>query len=228
MNKYKYIGYYNDNADIKDIIENKGWNNPDEVASYLEDGYGKFYHDDANDETHMCISDVNNKDIFVSSNNKYIIKFSEGHYVALDEDDHYSVNAGFYIDIWEYEDEGDKTLDLSTEALKNMSAKRHIEDRAIKCAIKDEFKARFKNPGEGLNFYENADMYAYGMLDATGEIGKMFLAGDGEIKVTIVQEYEDAVEDFESRYFACDDWPLLLMLVRKGIEEEWLIEDEED
>ena len=56
------------------------------------------------------------------------------------------------------------------------------------------------------------------MLDATGCIGKMYLNADGEIQVSLVQEYEDLEEDFESRYFACDDWPLLLMSVREGIE----------
>ena len=115
----------------------------------------------------------------------------------------------------------------TNEALKKMSERRNKENLDIKCAIKDEFKARFTEPGEGLDFYSNADQYVYGMLDATGCIGKMYLNADGEIQVSLVQEYEDLEEDFESRYFACDDWPLLLMSVRKGIEKGWLIEEYE-
>lgn len=118
-------------------------------------------------------------------------------------------------------------MTFTNEELKNLSEVRYEQDRTIKQAIKDEFKARFKNWGDGLDLYENAAECVYGMLDTTGEIGKMILGEDGGIKVTLIQEYEDAVEDFESRFFACDDWPLLLMLVRKGIAEGWEIEDED-
>lgn len=116
----------------------------------------------------------------------------------------------------------------TTEELRLISQRRHEEDQDIKHAIKEEFKARFKKVGQGLDFYCNADDYVYGMLDATGSIGKMYLGLDGDIKVTLVQEYEDLEEEFESRYFACDDWPQLLILVREGIEKGWYIEDDEE
>lgn len=109
-----------------------------------------------------------------------------------------------------------------------LSGKRKEEDGDIKLAIKKEFKSRFKKPGEGLDFYSNADTYIYGMLESTGPIGQMFLREDGEIGVTLVQEYEDTTERFEDHFFQCDDWPMLLMLVRDGIENDWLIDDEDE
>ena len=117
--------------------------------------------------------------------------------------------------------------DLSNNSLAKMSKRRREEDLAIKTAIKDEFKAVFKNEGEGLDLYENSGCCVYGMLDASGEIGKMYLNSEGEIMVTLIQEYEDFEEDFESRYFACEDWPQLLLLVRDGIEKKWYIQPEE-
>lgn len=227
MNKYSYLGYYNDNADIKGIIQDKGWNDPNKVQSYLEDGYGKFYSGSSDDEECMTISDVDNKTVFVTNDGKYIVKFSEGRYVALDEDDHTSINASFFIDIWKAE-EVDEESSFSDTALFRLSEKRSQENRRIKSVIKDEFKAVFKKTGEGLDLYSNANTYVYGMLDATGCIGKMFLNGDGKIQVLLVQEYDDLEEDFENRYFACDDWPMLLLLVRQGIREEWYINDEEE
>ena len=119
-------------------------------------------------------------------------------------------------------------MELTNEYLKKLSAERVELDQQIKQTIKDEFKARFKKVGEGLDLYSHASTYVYGMLDATGCIGQMFLNGDGEIQVLLVQEYEDLQEEFESRYFACDDWPMLLLLVREGIEKNWLIDDEDE
>ena len=226
MTNYKYLGYYNDNADIKDIIEAMYWNNPDGIAKYYERNLGNFHISDSMDDL-GGIESVDNKTVFISNDGKYIVSFSEGHYVALDEDDTTSINAGFFIDIWRKDDEPE-SIDLSDEALKRMSDTRRQEDKAIKRAIIDEFKARFKNPGEGLDIYSNADTYVYGMLDSTGCIGQMYLRSDGKIVVTLVQEYEDDVVSFEHRFFACDDWPLLLMTVRAGLAKGWTLDDEEE
>ena len=157
MTNYKYLGYYNDNADIRDIIEAMYWNNPNGIANYYERNLGNFHISDGMDDL-GGIESVDNKTVFISNDGKYIVRFSEGHYVALDEDDTTSINAGFFIDIWHKEDEPE-SIDLSDGALKRMSDTRRQEDKAIKRAIIDEFKARFKNPGEGLDIYSNADTY---------------------------------------------------------------------
>ena len=64
------------------------------------------------------------------------------------------------------------------------------------------------------------------MYDSCGDIGQMFLDENLNIKVELGSDYDEPIEDFESRYFVCDDWPQLLINVRRGIKDGWEIDNE--
>ena len=228
--KYRYLGYYNDNADIKDIIDSIGWGKPNATANYYAGGFGNFHISDSEDVLNE--NDADGKRFLLSDDKKYIMGFTDGKKLLLtkgmDKNEEEVLNAGYYIDIWV----ADEKLPVFTdEELEELTERRRKENKMIKDVIRDEFKSVFKKAGEGLDFSEYAPDCVVGSLDETGEILKMMLVeDDGEllIKVELCQEYEDVWEDFESRYFGCDDWPQLLLNVREGIKGGWFIENDED
>ena len=161
-----------------------------------------------------------NANFILTADKKHGVRFTRG---SMER----GVPIGFYIDIYELVEEGDDEPEFTDAQLKLIARERRAVDDKIKQVIIKEFKEHFKNPGEGLNFNEFCPDCVYGMLDETGDIGEMYLNEDGKIMVSLTQEYEDAEEEFESRYFACDNWAQLLINVRRGIKDEWLIENED-
>jgi len=201
--------------DMADIIYNRykeGFgephiiNEPDEESIWTEDEVAE---------------DIANGNFVLSGDKRHGVRFTRG---AMAK----GVPMGYYIDIYELVDDEDE-LTITDEQLKVLSMERREMDTKIKLQIIKEFKDFFKKPGQGLDFFQYCAECVYGMLDESGEIGRMFLNEDGDIQVELGQEYEDPVEEFESHYFACDDWPQLLINVRRGIRDEWFIDlDDEE
>lgn len=244
MEKYKFLGYYKDaktiigffpNMPIKgdeaDIIvyhftfpissvDGKASSTPPEQFISCDKSfiYEFVYFAPAFGSGHASITE----------DKKYIVVFDEGDrgLLLMRQEGH-----GYAIKIYErVDDEEEKVpeIDLSNERLAEMSKERREQDMAIKQEIIKEFKAHFKYEPDkegltGLDFYSYADNAIYGMLDNAGEIMQMYIGADDRVWVILTGDYEDVEEDFESRYFACEDWAQLLINVRKGIEKGWNI-----
>ena len=228
MKQYKPIATYNMADDIVALFpcDKPKPDMADIIYNRYKEGYGGPHIISEPDEESIwtedeVAEDVANGNFVLTVDKKHGVRFTRGAMVK-------GVPMGYYIDIYELVgDEGDQVI--SDEQLKVLSRERREMDTKIKLQIIKEFKEHFTEPGQGLDFFQYCGECVYGMLDESGEIGKMFLNDDGDIEVELGSEWEDPVEEFESRYFACDDWPQLLLNVRRGIRDEWFIDlDDED
>lgn len=225
---YKPIATYNMADDIIALFPNSTLKGDEASIIYgrFKEGFGEPHIISEPDEESIWTEDEVAEDIangnFVLTGDKtHGVRFTRGAMVK-------GVPMGYYIDIYELVGDEDDQV-ISDEQLKVLSRERREMDAKIKLQIIKEFKEHFTEPGQGLDFFQYCGECVYGMLDESGEIGKMFLNDDGDIEVELGAEWEDPVEEFESRYFACDDWPQLLLNVRRGIRDEWFIDlDDED
>ena len=230
MKQYKPIATYNMADDIVALFpcDKPKPDMADIIYNRYKEGYGGPHIISEPDEESIwtedeVAEDVANGNFVLTVDKKHGVRFTRGAMVK-------GVPMGYYIDIYELVDEDEKDeLTITDEQLKVLSRERREMDTKIKLQIIKEFKEHFTEPGQGLDFFQYCGECVYGMLDESGEIGKMFLNDDGDIQVELGAEWEDPVEEFESRYFACDDWPQLLLNVRRGIRDEWFIDlDDED
>ena len=226
MKQYRPIATYSTAEDIVSLFpcdcpkQDMG----DIIYNHYKNGYGEPREINEPDEESIwtedeVAEDVANGNFVLTTDEKHGVRFTRGAMVK-------GVPMGYYIDIYELVGEEDE-LTITDEELKVLSRERREMDSKIKQVIIKEFKDFFKKPGQGLDFFQYCAEYVYGMLDESGEIGKMYLNDDGGIQVELGTEWhswEDPVEEFESRYFACDDWPQLLLNVRRGIRDEWFID----
>lgn len=226
MRKYKPIATYNMADDIIALFPNSTLKVDEANIIYgkFKEGFGEPHIIGEPDEESIwtedeVAEDVANGNFVLTGDKKHGVRFTRGAMVK-------GVPMGYYIDIYELVDEEDNPV-ISDDELKVLSRERKEMDSKIKLQIIKEFKEHFTEPGQGLDFFQYAPNAVYGMLDETGDIGRMFLDDDHTIKVELGAEYENPVEEFESRYFACDDWPQLLLNVRRGIREDWTIEEDD-
>ena len=199
--------------DMADIIYKhykEGFGEPREILDPDEESYW--------DEKEIMEDNAN---FILTTDKKHGVRFTRGAMVK-------GVPMGYYIDIYEAFDDGEPEEGITDGELEAMSRRRKEEDSKVKSQIIKEFKAAFKNEGEGLDFYEYAGNTIYGMLDTAGPIGKMVLGDDGRIYVSLIQEYEDSWECFEDDFFSVEDWPMFLLSVREGIKKGWTIEPEDE
>lgn len=230
MKLYKPIATYHLADDIIALFPNSTLKGDEASIIYgrFKEGFGEPHIINEPDEESIwtedeVAEDIANGNFVLTGDKRHGVRFTRGAMVK-------GVPMGYYIDIYELvNDEDEDELIITDEQLKVLSRERREMDTKIKLQIIKEFKDFFKKPGEGLDFFQYCSECVYGMLDESGEIGKMFLNDDGDIEVELGAEWEDPVEEFESRYFACDDWPQLLLNVRRGIRNEWFIDlDDED
>ena len=226
MRKYKPIASYIMADDIISLFPNSTLKGDEASIIYgkFKEGFGEPHIISEPDEESIwtedeVAEDIANGNFVLTTDKKHGVRFTRGAMVK-------GVPMGFYIDIYELVGEEDDLV-ISDEQLKVLSRERKEIDSKIKLQIIKEFKQHFTEPGQGLDFFQYAPNTVYGMLDETGEIGRMLLDDEGNIKVELGGEYEDPVEEFESRYFACDDWPQLLLNVRNGIKNGWTIEEDD-
>ena len=225
MKQYRPIATYSTAQDIIDLFPADAIkpDMADIVYNYFKSGQGNpHYFIDDDEESYFDENDIaeDKGNFFLTEDKAHGVRFTRGAMMS-------GVPTGYFIDIYELVPEYEDEPALTDEELKVLSRERREMDFKIKSQIIKEFKARFTEPGEGLDFFQFCGEVVYGMLDEPGDIGKMFLNDEGRIQVELGQEYEDPVEDFESRYFACDDWPQLLLNVRRGIREDWTIEEDD-
>ena len=226
MKQYRPIATYITPQDIIDLFpaDRPKPDMGDIIYDYFKSGKGSpIPVKDDDKETYWDEKEImeDNANFILTADGRHGVRFTRGAMIK-------GIPMGFFIDIYELvEDEAEPEF---TEAqLKLLSRERREMDSKIKQVIIKEFKDFFKKPGEGLDFFQHCPDCVYGMLDETGDIGRMLLDDEGDIKVELGGEYEDPVVEFESRYFACDDWPQLLINVRRGIKDKWFIDlDDED
>lgn len=228
MKQYRPIAVYHTAEDIISLFpsDKPKQDMGDIVFNHFKEGYGEPREIlDPDEESYWDEEEImeDNANFILTTDKKHGVRFTRGAMVK-------GVPMGYYIDIYELvDDEDEDELTITDEQLKVLSRERREMDTKIKLQIIKEFKEHFTEPGQGLDFFQYCGECVYGMLDESGEIGKMFLNDDGDIEVELGAEWEDPVEEFESRYFACDDWPQLLLNVRRGIRDEWFIDlDDED
>ena len=225
MNQYRPIAVYHTAEDIVGLFpcDRPKPDMGDIIYNKYKEGYGEPREIDTRNEPEAWYNEKeimeDNANFILTSDKKHGARFTRGAMVN-------GVPMGYYIDIYELV-EDEEEPEFTEEQLKAISRERRAMDSKIKQVIIKEFKEHFKNPGEGLDFFQYCPDCVYGMLDECGDIGQMFLDDEGKIKVELGAEYENPVEEFENRYFACDDWPQLLINVRRGIKEDWTIEQDD-
>lgn len=226
MNQYKPIATYHLPDDIKELFpcDRPKPDMGDIIYNHFKEGYGEprlIVEPDPEaiwDEKEIMEDNAN---FILTGDKKHGVRFTRGAMVK-------GVPMGYYIDIYELVDENEAEPEFTEAQLKLISRERRAINSNIKQVIIKEFKEHFTEPGQGLDFFQYCPDSVYGMLDECGDIGRMLLDDDGKIKVELGGNlYEDPVEEFESRYFACDDWPQLLLNVRKGIRDGWTIDQED-
>ena len=224
MKQYRPIATYSTAQDIVDLFpaDRPKPDMGDIIYNYFKSGEGSpILIKDDDKEAYWDEKDImeDNANFILTTDKRHGVRFTRGAMFS-------GVPMGYYIDIYELvEDEAEPEF---TEAqLKLLSRERREMDSKIKQVIIKEFKEHFTEPGQGLDFFQYCSESVYGMLNETGDIGYMFLGEDGNIRVELGGAYENPMEEFESRYFACDDWPQLLLNVRRGIKDGWLIEEED-
>ena len=225
MRKYKPIAVYHT---AEDIISFFPCDRPkpdmgDIIYKRYKEGYGEPREiSDPDEESYWDEKEImeDNANFILTTDKKHGVRFTRGVMVN-------HVPMGYYIDIYELVDEDEVEPEFTEAQLKLISRERQAIDSQIKQVIIKEFKEHFTEPGQGLDFFQYCPDSVYGMLDECGDIGRMLLDDEGNIRVELGGEYEDPVEEFESRYFACDDWPQLLLNVRRGIREDWTIEEDD-
>ena len=222
MNQYRPFAVYHTAEDIMCLFpcDRPKPDMGDIIYNKYKEGYGHPREFNCADEPEAWYDEdmVDNVNFILTSDKKHGVRFTRGKMV-------HGVPMGYYIDLYELIEE-DEEPEFTEEQLKLISRERRELDSKIKQVIIKEFKEHFKNPGEGLDFFQYCPDCVYGMSDEVGEIGQMYLDDDLEIKVELDAEWDDPVEEFESRYFACDDWPQLLINVRRGIKDGWTIEQD--
>lgn len=229
MRKYRPIATYDTAEDIVSLFPCDAIkpDMADIIYNHYKEGFGEPREiDSRNDEESWWTEDEIREDeakgfFFFTKDGNHGVSFTRGFMAS-------GVPMGYYIDIYEAFDDGQPEEGITDEELEAMSRRRKEEDSKVKSQIIKEFKAAFKNEGEGLDFYEYADNTIYGMLDTTGPIGKMVLGDVGRIYVSLIQEYEDSWECFEDDFFSVEDWPMFLLSVREGIKKGWTIEPEDE
>jgi hypothetical protein len=89
---YKHIGYYNNVEDTKELFDAT----PDEVASYLKNGYGEFHASSTFDDidTQNIVQPIINK-LCTSDKKHIVIKSLPSNIDDLTED--------YFIDVYEVE-----------------------------------------------------------------------------------------------------------------------------
>lgn len=226
MRKYKPIATYHMADDIISLFPNSTLKGDEASIIYgrFKEGFGEPHIISEPDEESIWTEDEVAEDI---ANGNFVLTGDKAHGVRFTRGVmNKGVPIGYYIDIYELMGDEDEPT-ITDEQLKVLSRQRREMDAKIKSQIIKEFKEHFTEPGQGLDFFQYCAECVYGMLDESGEIGKMFLNDDGDIQVELGAEWEDPVEEFESRYFACDDWPQLLLNVRRGIKDGWTIEEDD-
>lgn len=222
MKQYKPIATYSTAEDITNLFPCDAIKSDmaDLVFKHYKEGHGNPHEYVEPDEESIWDENevAEDSNFLLTKDGKHGVRFTRG---VMER----GIPYGFFIDIYELIEDDEDEVELTNEELKLISRERRELDAKIKLQIIKEFKARFKERGEGLDFYQYCGEVVYGMLDETGEIGKMLLDENGNIVVELGQEWEDPVVEFESRYFACDDWPQLLINVRNGIKGEWLLDE---
>ena len=222
MKQYRPIATYSLAEDIISLFpsDRPKPDTGDIIYNHFKEGYGEpKLFDEPDPEAIWDEKEImeDNANFILTGDKKHGVRFTRGTMVK-------GVPMGYYIDIYELVDEVEPEF---TEAqLKLISRERRTIDSKIKQVIIKEFKEHFTEPGQGLDFFQYCPDSVYGMLDECGDIGRMLLDDNGNIRVELGGEYEDPVEEFESRYFACDDWPQLLLNVRRGIKDGWTIEED--
>jgi hypothetical protein len=225
MKQYKPIATY---SLVEDIISLFPSDRPkpdmgDIIYNQFKEGYGEpRLFDEPDPEAIWDEKEImdDNANFILTKDRKHGVRFTRGTMYM-------GVPYGYYIDIYELIDEDTTEPEFTEAQLKLISRERRAIDSKIKQVIIKEFKEHFTEPGQGLDFFQYCPDSVYGMLDECGDIGRMLLDDEGNIKVELGGEYEDPVEEFESRYFACDDWPQLLINVRRGIKDGWTIEEDD-
>lgn len=224
MKKYAPIAVYDNETDIKNLFPGDftkrqlfadhiiheylaGKGNPRELPGYDEESVW--------DEKEIADDNAN----FYRVGDEYGVRFTQG---VINKKGKY---IGFFIDIYKVIDEGDAEPEFTDERLKLIARNRRDENSKIKQVIIREFKERFTKPGTGLDFYQYCPDDVTGYGESIGTIGRMILGQDGEVYVYLIQEYEDDEEHFEDEFFGCDDWPQLLLNLRRGIQDGWEIEE---
>lgn len=225
MKQYRPIAVYDNAEDIISLFPRDRFKPDmgDIIYNQFKDGYGEpKLINEPDKEAYWDEKEImeDNANFILTGDKKHGVRFTRGTMV-------HGVPYGFYIDIYELVDADEAEPEFTEAQLKLISRERLAIDSKIKQVIIKEFKEHFTEPGQGLDFFQYCPNSVYGMLDETGEIGRMLLDSEGNIKVELGGEYEDPVEKFESRYFACDDWPQLLLNVRRGIKDGWTIEEED-
>lgn len=226
MRQYKPIATYSTAEDIKTLFPVDGV--PAMVAD-AENIYKKFNEGFGNphiiegvdDEAIWDEKDIeeDNANFILTKDKKHGVRLTRGAYMTG------GVPYGFFIDIYELIEEGDDEPNFTDGELKVISRERRAVDEKIKQVIVREFKEAFTEDGEGLDFLSNCGNPVSGMLDACGEIETMYLS-DGDIWVSLSQDGGfELDEELEDRFFGCDDWPQLLLNVRRGIKEGWTIDE---
>jgi hypothetical protein len=219
MKKYVPVAVYDNPDDIIQLFPNEDKNRP-EFARYAIDvyrkGLGSYRELSGYDEegiwTEKDIAD--DAENFFLVGDEYGVRFTKGVY-------HGVTPYGFYIDIYKALPTKD---DYTDEELKLISWKRSEEDSSIKQVIIKELKEAFTEPGTGVDLQYGDDLtVGYGV--ESGPILKLGLDEKGRITAVLLQDYEDSYENFEDKYFACDDWPKLLLTVRQAIRKGWNIEE---
>ena len=225
MKKYKPIATYNAVEDIKELFPtnrfNRGKQAEQIVNAYLM-GYGSpRVCSNTEDEAIWDERDIDNDNanFFLTPNKEYGVRYTQGKMEG-------GIQHGYYIDIYEVIKEDETEPEFTDEQLKKLSRERRAVDDKIKQVIIKEFKEHFTEQGQGLDFFQYCPDSVYGMYESCGEIGQMFLDENLNVKVELGSEYDEPIEDFESRYFVCEDWPQLLINVRRGIKEGWEIDNE--
>ena len=225
MNQYKPIATYHLPDDIKELFpcDRPKPDMGDIIYNHFKDGFGgPRLINEPDKEAYWDEMEImeDNANFILTSDKKHGVRFIRG---IMSK----GVPYGYYIDIYELvEEEGEP--EFTDYQLKHISRERRDIDAKIKEVIIKEFKEHFTEPGQGLDFFQYCPDCVYGMLDECGDIGRMLLDDEGNIKVELGGNlYENPVEEFESRYFACDNWPQLLLNVRYGIHEGWTIDQED-
>ena len=225
MKQYRPIAVYHTAEDIISLFpsDRPKQDMGDIVFNHFKEGYGEPREiSDPDEEAYWDEKEImeDNANFILTKDKKHGVRFTRGAMVN-------GVPMGYYIDIYELVEDDEAEPEFTEAQLKLISRQRREIDSKIKQVIIKEFKEHFTEPGQGLDFFQYCPDSVYGMLDECGDIGRMLLDDEGNIKVELGGEYEDPVEEFESRYFACDDWPQLLINVRRGIREGWTIEEDD-
>ena len=224
MRHYRPIATYSTAEDISNLFPGERHMRQDRayqiINMYLH-GYGEPHIiSDVDDEAIWDEKEIadDNANFFLTDDKRYGVRYTQGVMQG-------GLPYGYYIDIYEVIDEDADEPEFTNEQLKLITRKRRQEDEDIKRVIVREFKAHFTEPETGIDFYTNCPDDVVGYGEDAGTISKLVLGDNGCIYAWLIQEYEDSYEEFEDRYFGCDDWPQLLINLRRGIEDGWEIED---